>query len=88
MPDELHLTLPRHETAATVARRAIRSRFGEHLEPDRVGELSLLVTELVTNAVIHGRGVITLKIRVDGQDVDGEVVDEGGGFEPETASKR
>ena len=41
-----------------------------------------MVSELVTNAVIHGHGAITLKLRVDGDDVYGEVVDEGGGFEP------
>jgi len=81
MPDQLDLTLPRLETAGSLARCAIRSRFGEELERDRVSELSLVVSELVTNAVIHGRGAITLKIRVDGNGVYGEVIDEGGGFE-------
>ena len=41
------------------------------------------VSELVTNAVVHGRGAITLKIRVDGDGICGEVVDEGSGFERE-----
>jgi anti-sigma regulatory factor (Ser/Thr protein kinase) len=83
MPDELDLRLPRDETAGNVARSAIRARFGEQLEPDRIGELSLVATELVTNAVMHGHGDITLKLRVDGDSVYGEVVDEGGGFERE-----
>jgi len=83
MPDELALTLPRSNTAATLARSAISDRFAQELGRDRVGELLLVVSELVANAVLHGRGAITLKIRVDGDGVYGEVVDEGGGFERE-----
>jgi anti-sigma regulatory factor (Ser/Thr protein kinase) len=81
MPDEIALRLPRLMTAASLARRAIRDEFAQHLGRDRIGDLSLVVTELVTNAVIHGRGSITLNIRVDGDDVYGQVVDEGGDFE-------
>ena len=81
MPDELSLKLPRRTTAASMARCAIRDSFAQQLGRDRIGDLSLVVSELVTNAVIHGRGAITLKIRVDVDGVYGEVVDEGGGFE-------
>ena len=81
--NELALSLPRSRTAGGVARRALRHRFAETLGAERTGELSLVVTELVTNAVIHGRGAITLKLRADGDRVYGEVIDEGSGFEQE-----
>jgi anti-sigma regulatory factor (Ser/Thr protein kinase) len=79
--NELALSLPRSHTAGGVARRALRDRFAETLGAERTGELSLVVTELLTNAVIHGRGAIILKLRADGDRVYGEVIDEGGGFE-------
>ena len=81
MPDELALKLPRLTSAAGLARDAIGDGFAQRLGRDRTGDLSLVVSELVTNAVIHGRGAITLSIRVDGDGVYGEVVDEGAGFE-------
>ena len=59
---------------------AISERFAQQLGRDRIVDLSLVVSELVTNAVLHGRGSIMLNIRVDGDGVSGEVVDEGGGF--------
>jgi anti-sigma regulatory factor (Ser/Thr protein kinase) len=83
MPTEITLQLPRQGSAAVVARRAIRDRLANRLGAERTHDLSLLVTELVTNAVVHGHGSITLKIRVDDGNVHGEVVDEGGGFEHE-----
>jgi hypothetical protein len=45
------------------------------------------VSELVSHAVIHGHGAITLKVRVDGDGVYGEVIDEGGGFEREVRER-
>ena len=85
MPDELalDLSLPRLKTAGGLARRAIRERFADGLGCERTDELSLVVTELVSNAVVHGQGAIKLAVRVDGDRVQGEVIDEGGGFEHE-----
>ena len=83
MPDELTLELPHLQTAPRLARSAVSDRFAEELGRDRIETLCLVVSELVTNAVVHGRGAITLKIRVDGDRVYGEVVDEGSGFERE-----
>ena len=83
MPSHLELRLPRDTTAARVARRATHGRFVGELEPLRLEQLALLVTELVTNAVVHGSGAIALRIRLDGDRVIGEVVDEGQGFERE-----
>jgi two-component sensor histidine kinase len=45
-------------------------------------DVLLLVSELVSNAVEHGRGAIDLRIELDGQRVRGEVADEGPGFDP------
>jgi anti-sigma regulatory factor (Ser/Thr protein kinase) len=87
MPDALDLQLPRLQTAAVMARSAVRDRFGEQLGAYRVGELLLVVSELVTNAVLHGRGAITLNLRVARDGVYGEVVDQGAGFEREVRER-
>jgi anti-sigma regulatory factor (Ser/Thr protein kinase) len=89
MPDELalDLSLPRLKTAGCLARRAIRERFADGLGCERTDELSLVVTELVSNAVVHGQGAIKLAVRVDGDRVQGEVIDEGGGFEHEVRER-
>src|SRR4051794_27464148 len=76
----LSLNLHRENSAPSAARHAIEHRFAE-LGPDRLADLALVVSELVTNAVVHGRGTITLKLQHDGDAVRGEVIDEGGGFE-------
>ncbi len=38
------------------------------------------MSELVTNAVLHGIGTIELRMQADEHRVTGEVIDEGGGF--------
>ena len=87
MPDELNLELPRLMTAVRMARSAVSDRFTDELGGDRIAELLLVVSELVTNAVRHGRGAITLKVRVDRGEIYGEVVDQGGGFEREVRER-
>ena len=83
MSSHVDLRLPRGTTAAQVARRAVHDSFAGRLEPPRIQDLALLVTELVTNAVAHGRGAIVLRVRLEGERIVGEVVDEGEGFEQE-----
>ena len=83
MSSHVDLRLPRGNTAAQVARRAVHDSFAGELEPRRIQDLALLVTELVTDAVAHGRGAIVLRVRLEGERVVGEVVDEGQGFERE-----
>ena len=51
------------------------------LEQRVLDDLSLVVSELVTNAVIHGQGAIRLRLLLDAGDARGEVIDAGGGFE-------
>jgi anti-sigma regulatory factor (Ser/Thr protein kinase) len=55
----LALDLPRAPAAVQFARSELR-RFERELSTARLGDLQLVVTELVTNAVVHGRGAIRL----------------------------
>lgn len=50
--------------AAALARRFVRDNR-DHLDPDVVANAELLVSELVTNAVLHGAGAITLQLPFD-----------------------
>ena len=87
MPAELLLSLPRHDSAAGIARQAIQSQLAGDLGRERTGDLALVVSELVTNAVAHGRGAISLRLQVAGDGVHGEVIDDGGGFEQEVRDR-
>ena len=72
--------LPRSVDAPRIARRLL----GEWLVGISVVELAnaeLLVSELVTNAVIHGRGRIVLRMELDEDRLLVGVIDEGDGFE-------
>lgn len=73
--------LPRDLAAPGAARRAVEQWFGALLDPDDLERVKLLTSELVTNAVVHGVGKITLHARLDDDRVLVEVVDEGHGFE-------
>jgi len=81
MPAELHLKLPHDASAASTARRAAERRFAAALSARRRGDVALVVSELVNNAVIHGEGDIVVKLQLDGEVLRGEVIDDGGGFE-------
>ena len=80
---DIDLELPRDPDAATVARRELRRRFAGMLHQGVLGDIYLVVSELVTNAVIHGQGEIRLRLEHDAGDVRGEVIDAGSGFEYE-----
>jgi anti-sigma regulatory factor (Ser/Thr protein kinase) len=54
------------------------ARYGQLLGSRRLHDAQLLVTELLTNAVVHGRGRIELAIEVHEDDVRFEVRDDGG----------
>jgi anti-sigma regulatory factor (Ser/Thr protein kinase) len=53
------------------------------LHEDVRDALSLVVSELVTNAVVHGQGAIRLRLQLEAGDLRGEVIDDGHGFEHE-----
>lgn len=73
--------LPRTRGAPALARRSLSRWLGDDVERDQLRTAELLVSELVTNAVMHGRGQITLRAQLDEDRVLVEVIDEGGGFE-------
>jgi two-component sensor histidine kinase len=50
--------------------------------PELLDTTTLLVSELVTNALLHGAGQITLRVRLEGDVLRAEVVDQGAGFIP------
>lgn len=75
----VELELPRDHAAPARARAQV-DELG--LDPERGQELKLVVSELVTNAVLHGDGPVALRLKAAGDTVKGEVVDSGPGFDP------
>jgi anti-sigma regulatory factor (Ser/Thr protein kinase) len=76
----LTVRLPRDPAAGAAARRVVRTRFGHVVTGDTLDDVLLVVSELVSNAVLHGTGHIELRVAYDGGRVTGDVVDEGAGF--------
>ena len=85
MPVGVHLLveLPRDSVAPRDARRALRDTCAAHVDDDLLVDAELLVSELVTNALRHGRGEITVCARVDDDRLLVEVIDAGTGFASE-----
>ena len=71
------LELPRERSAPEKARRAIEGLVRAHLAPDEQAAAHLLISELVSNAVVHGDGRIELWHGLVGDRVRFEVADEG-----------
>lgn len=69
--------------AAGLARRLLTDWFSSDLADGTLTTARLLVSELITNAVRHGRGQVTLKARLVEGRLLVEVIDEGNGFEHE-----
>lgn len=72
------VTLPRDQGAPGQARALLREH-ADGLDRDRLDTAVLLISELVTNAVLHGTGEIRLTIHIQGDDARFSVRDEGGG---------
>lgn len=64
-----------------MARRRIAEWLTPLLEYSELHKAMLLVSELVTNAVMHGQGRITLLAGLDDDRLLVEVIDRGHGFE-------
>ena len=71
-----YTVLPRSPRSAAVARRLVLVH-GTALSSRQRADAALLVSELVTNAVIHGIGTISLRIDVEPDGLRVEVADEG-----------
>ncbi len=79
----LRLELPRDPDAPAAARHAL-DRLPPSIDSDRRADARLLVSELVTNSVLHGRGeeVAVLADADERGTLRCEVIDDGAGFEP------
>jgi anti-sigma regulatory factor (Ser/Thr protein kinase) len=78
---DLEVNLPRAETAPAVARQTLTHAYVERVGPNLLDDAKLLVSELTSNALRHGRGEITLRARLDDNRLLVEVIDAGSGFE-------
>lgn len=84
----LHITLEQTDHAPALARAAITGfSAGREIAPGRFATLLLLVSEVVTNAVIHSAApapneIILCACVTDGGAIRVEVIDRGGGFTP------
>jgi anti-sigma regulatory factor (Ser/Thr protein kinase) len=85
--DLFKLRLEGNAAAPSRARAALTSWLGSRAERAELDRARLLVTELVTNAVIHGRGDIQILADVNGDRILVEVIDEGEGFEREMRAR-
>jgi anti-sigma regulatory factor (Ser/Thr protein kinase) len=74
------LELPRTRQAPRMARQWLAESFAGRLDAREQETTKLLVSELVTNAVVHGRGRIELRAELDQDRLLVEVIDEGPGF--------
>ena len=85
MTTHVRQRLPYSPTAPAAARRALDVLRGT-LAPEALARLRLLVSELVTNAVRHGRpvggGGVDLRVDVEPERTRVEVADGGRGFVP------
>jgi serine/threonine-protein kinase RsbW len=90
MTTHVRQRLPYSPTAPADARRALDVLRGT-VAPEVLARLRLLVSELVTNAVRHGRPVegdgVELRVEVDAERARVEVADGGGGFVPPDPSE-
>jgi PAS domain S-box-containing protein len=77
----IQLRLNPDANAPALARRALERSFSEVLEGEELDRAKLAISELTTNAVLHGQGDITLLADLDDTRLLVEVIDQGSGFE-------
>jgi serine phosphatase RsbU (regulator of sigma subunit)/anti-sigma regulatory factor (Ser/Thr protein kinase)/PAS domain-containing protein len=85
------LALPGGAQAVAIARAAVLGRAEPVIAPDRLRDLVLMTSEVVTNAIRHGGATgpdDRIRLRVDGDAprVRVEVRDDGPGFDPASAA--
>jgi serine phosphatase RsbU (regulator of sigma subunit)/anti-sigma regulatory factor (Ser/Thr protein kinase) len=77
----VQLTLTSDRSAPALARRMVERSFGDALQREELERAKLAISELTTNAVVHGTGEITLLADLDDTRLLVEVIDQGSGFE-------
>jgi anti-sigma regulatory factor (Ser/Thr protein kinase) len=78
MASLVELSLPCESTAPGRARRQVRERLRGRIPADVLGDLLLVVSELVTNAIRHAQSPCTLLVVVEDGSLVVEVHDQGG----------
>ncbi|MBV9166570.1 MAG: ATP-binding protein [Solirubrobacterales bacterium] len=81
MSGSFEAELVRDAYAPRTARRLVREWFGAELPRGELDTALLLVSELVSNAVRHGKGIATVRADLNEDRLLVEVIDEGGGLE-------
>ena len=83
--DDLSIDLPGSPASAGVARRAISRFAGGDLTDAQLNDTALMVSEVVTNALVHGRTGAPLEVRARraGGRLRVEVTNSGPGLAPE-----
>ena len=69
--------LPRNRSCALTARRWLEQRIPRSVPGQTRDDLKLVATELVENALVHGKGRIFLRLHTRPDSVRVEVTDEG-----------
>jgi anti-sigma regulatory factor (Ser/Thr protein kinase) len=77
---ELCVQVPRGRNAPAFARNVVERSYGDELPAQQLADLLVIVSELTTNATLHGVGEISLAVSVENGCVFGEVIDQGSGF--------
>jgi anti-sigma regulatory factor (Ser/Thr protein kinase) len=76
--------VPASPQAPARVRSELRERLHRTLEPGTAGDLELLLSEVVTNAVryggIGGQATIDVRIQIDDDIVSADITDSGRGF--------
>jgi anti-sigma regulatory factor (Ser/Thr protein kinase) len=84
MDAEIDLRLAPKPEVITTARHTL-DRLADHLPPERLEDVRLVVSELVTNSVLHAglspKDQISLTVTVSAGSVRGRVCDPGPGWE-------
>jgi anti-sigma regulatory factor (Ser/Thr protein kinase) len=83
MAVDFTLKLSPELSAPAHARRAVVSCLTGRVGPERLNDVAVVISELVTNAVVHGYGEVVVRLQLDRGLLRGEVIDQGAGFEHE-----
>jgi anti-sigma regulatory factor (Ser/Thr protein kinase) len=77
LAEPLEAGLPRERRCASLARRFVEDQYGAQLDGRTIDDLKLVVSELVDNAYVHGKGQIQLKLQRLADGIRIEVLDDG-----------